>query len=133
MRSLAPYTTQKVQSLFYFPETGTYQQFPSNIAMNDVVVARAPPCELKVVKKRSEIVYTSFRDVLAGGNIRDILKFLRERNLTRNEMGFTFESILWMLKDRKHYDDVISVLRKRAVFNNQVWGFALLHGEERGV
>jgi hypothetical protein len=40
-QSLQPYTTQKVIFYFYFPKGGEYSHFPSNVAVEGKIVARA--------------------------------------------------------------------------------------------
>ena len=76
---------------------------------------------LSVVRERTIVSYETFRDILAGGRTEDVLRFLREKNLVKGEMGFSFSDIRWMLGDKDTYDAVVRILRERCIYSHHVW------------
>lgn len=67
-------------------------------------MARSDKNTIKVVKKFSENKKETFEDILFGGQKEDILEFLRTKNLLNYEKGFSFEKILYLLKDKAFYN-----------------------------
>ena len=96
---LYSYTTQTFDFYFYFPQPGTFTQFPSNIAIGDKVVAKAQACELKVVREIQEASFETFRDILSSGDEAAILKFMNEGNLVNQEKGFSWDDMYWLLQE----------------------------------
>ena len=71
-KELGSYSTLTFQFHFYFPQTGLFVQFPTNITMNEKVVATANKCELNVVDKLIEITFEMFSDYIQSGDIDKI-------------------------------------------------------------
>jgi hypothetical protein len=126
-QTLAPYTTDKVKFFFYFPAEGSFVHFPTNIAVDQKVVARAPVTSFKTVKNHTVLKKETFKDVLIGGVKTDVLEFLRNQNLLKGDRGFSFSQMLWMLKDKQFWQEVLQILRARLIYNAEVWSFSLLH------
>lgn len=72
----------------------------------------------------------TMNDVLSQGNLSDILEFMKNVNLNDTK-SFNFSDILWLLKDKSFYSEVIKILRSRKMFNENVWSFSILHGSKR--
>lgn len=58
----------------------------------------------------------SFNDVIHSGSQEDILEFISKKNIFDYNV-FQPTSILWMLRDKKVYESVISIFRKRCYYN----------------
>ena len=71
-KELGSYSTLTFQFHFYFPQTGLFVQFPTNITMDEKVVATANKCELNVVDKLTEITFEMFSDYIQSGDIDKI-------------------------------------------------------------
>ena len=71
-KELGSYSTLTFQFHFYFPQTGLFVQFPTNITMDQKVVATANKCELNVVDKLTEITFEMFSDYIQSGDIDKI-------------------------------------------------------------
>lgn len=69
---------------------------------------------------------------MRSGNKKEILNFIKTKNILDRNI-FQPESILWMLKDKDFYYEVVSVLRERKFFNRHIWGFAFLHGDMESI
>lgn len=116
-RTLNPYTTQTFDFFFYFPEPGTFRQFPSNITIGDKVVAKANECTLKVVKEIEEVSFETFRDILASGDKNAIFKFIKEANLIAGDKGFNFSDMYWLMQDKDTFQKVTNILRSRRIYD----------------
>jgi hypothetical protein len=127
--TLDPFSSQSFERLFYFPEEGVYDVYPSNAARGSTIIAKGSPVPSVVVKK----TYTtnkleSFEDVLRSGDKEQVLNYIEKRNIFDTNV-FRPREILWMLKDTEFYSKVISVMRKRCFFDREIWGFGFLHGD----
>ena len=91
------------------------------------MVARAPVNSFKTVKNHTVLKKETFKDILIGGVKTDVLEFLRNQNLLKGDRGFSFSTMIWMLKDKAFWTEVIQILRKRLIYNSEVWSFSLLH------
>ena len=54
-------------------------------------------------------------------------------NLIKGEKAFSFDKILWLLKDANFYRMVTELLNERRVWNESVFKFALYHKDKAGV
>lgn len=77
----------------------------------------------------SERKLVTFGDVLKSGDKDEVLKYIKEKNLF-NEDEFDPSKILWMLKeDRKFYERVIDIFKKRHYYDMNIWSFAIYHND----
>ena len=128
---LDSYSTTTFAYYFYFPQTGKFTQFPANIIIDNKVVARAQECNFEVVEERTEVSDETFRDIILSENKDSILDFLRTANLYKGEKGFTFNDILWMMKDKDFFKKTTDILRERRIYSNEVWKFSSFHKDEQ--
>lgn len=135
-----PMTTHVTQFDFYFPEEGQFRYYPATVLKNGRFVKSASLLKtshidgisengiLRVfLKKVKGEKMDTINDVLSLGKKSDILKFMETANLF-NQNVFNIKDILWLLKDRDFYLNVISVLRKKLMFDEEVWSFGIYHG-----
>ena len=115
---------------FYFPQEGKFLHFPSNASHEQKITARAAVNTLNVVKTLSVSKKETFRDILQTGSKDDILEFLRKFNLLKSEKGFSFNDLLWMMKDKAFFKKVLEILRERYIFNSEIWSFAFYHKDD---
>ena len=127
VKQLGPYTTMTFKFDFYFPKTGKFVQFPTNITINDKVVATAKTCNFNVVDELTEITFETFSDYIQSGDFPKICEFLETSNLIDGEKGFNFNNILWLLKDKQNFDKIIDILRNRLIFDYNIWSYGFLH------
>lgn len=130
---LGAYTTKKQTFDFYFPTAGVFHHFPSNVSVGGKVLSRGGANTLNVVAKASTKRIENFKDLLSEDMTDDVLRFLEKENLTNSgesQKGFSFEYMLYLLKDREFFYKVIGILRERALFEPEVWKFALYHCDD---
>jgi hypothetical protein len=130
---LNSYSTTTFEFYFYFPVEGEYTQFPSNITIEDKVIAVANKCTFKVCLERTEDSFETFRDILISGNHKEIFTFLQTKNLLKGEKGFRFSDMYWMLDDPKFCLKVIEILRERRIFDGTTWQYGFKHKDEKAI
>ena len=131
-KELGAYTTLTFRFHFYFPKTGQFVQFPTNITMGEKVVATAKTCTLNVVDELSEITFEMFSDYIQSGDIDKICEFLETANLIEGEKSFSFYDVLWMLKDKDLFYRILKILKSRMIYNNEVWSYGF-HYEDKEI
>lgn len=130
---LEPYSTTTFTYHFYFPQEGDFIQFPSNVSVNDKVVAVSNLAKFKVVNQISEVVVETFKDILMTGDNKAVFDFLRTSNLLQDKKGFSFQLILWMLINKEIYSEIVKILRERRIYVNSVWQFGFFHKDPQTV
>ena len=129
--SLSEYTTEKVKFYFYFPQEGTWAHFPTNISIDGKVKAFALPHQLKVVRKLTVNRNETFQDLLKLVDWKEkVLEFLQTKDLLNAEKGFSFDDMLWCLKDKAFFKQVIDILRDRFIYYSDVWQYAFYHKDD---
>lgn len=132
-KSLNAYSTMTFEFYFYFPKGGSYIQFPSNITINNKVIAVANQCKFKVCVERQEDSFETFKDILISKDLDKIYEFLATANLLKNEKGFTFSDMLWLLSDKSTYLKVVEILRDRRIFDKNVWDYSYMHKDVESI
>jgi hypothetical protein len=46
---------------------------------------------------------------------------------------FAAHSILWMLKEKDFYNQVLKVLRARNYYDDNIWSFSFYHNDAQGI
>ena len=127
--TIPAFSTQSFQRLFYFPKDGEYSFYPSNACWGKTVIAKANEQQKLIVKKQAtKKNLKSFTDVIRSGTEEEILAFLREKNIFDKNM-FVPAQILWMLKDKKMFEEIIKLMRSRGYYTNEIWQYGFLHDE----
>ena len=109
---------------FYFPEEGTFKQYPSSASINDLVIAKSGLKTYEVVSniKLSKDEISNIDDVLNQGNKKEVLEFIKRSNVIKEE---DLEKIYWMLKDKDFYNQLINILKEKYIFNDDIWEYSL--------
>lgn len=125
--NVPPYSTASFEFHFYFPSSGSYSHFPANIAIRGVVRAVARSQILTVIDKLSIENLESFKDYVSSGNTELILSKLANKNFFADD--FNIEDLLWMARDPSLYGTLISVFKRKRIFDARLWGFSILHSD----
>lgn len=115
---------------FYFPVVGRFVHSPSLISIDQVVQAKSGTNTLKVVKSRKITKIENFSDLLYAGTNADILEYLRTESLFDSSKSFDFSKILYLLKDKEFFTQVVEILRSRCIFEPRVWRYAFYHKDD---
>lgn len=68
--------------------------------------------------------------MLKSGTDSDIFKFIKEKNIFDRNI-FDIELVLWKLKDKKFFEDLILILKARSYYNSLIWSFAFYHKDQQ--
>ena len=127
--TIPAFSTQSFQRFFYFPKEGEHSFYPSNACWDKTVIAKANEQQPLVVKKQAtKKNLKSFTDVIRSGTEEEILAFLREKNIFDKNM-FVPAQVLWMLKDKKTFKEIIELMKNREYYSNEIWQYAFLHSD----
>ena len=90
--TLGPYTTERIEYSFYFPELGTFGHYPVHVASEEALVAFAKPVVLQVVNRPSVIDNSSWQYIsqqvgIAAGSCCLLLHPQPCRRLHRHRQG----------------------------------------------
>ncbi|NVB82481.1 MAG: hypothetical protein HOV81_29145, partial [Kofleriaceae bacterium] len=121
--ALDPYGTHGHEYSFYFPAPGRYSHFPVHVSRNGAIVAAAPPRTLDVTTGGDAPDPRSWAHVSQRGSLADVIAFLDGENLAAIDL----DRVAWRMRDRAAYDAILCALERRRVYNETLWGYALLH------
>jgi len=122
-RQLEPFSTQTVEFYFYFPFPGNFSHYPVHISQNEKFLAAADPFVFNVVEKLTKIDTQSWEYISQMGSKEDVLKYMARENIER----LNLDLILFRLRDKAFYRQVMELLINRHVYHNQIWAYGLLH------
>ena len=117
------YISVSFEQKFYFPEEGNFKQYPASASINDLVIAKSGLKTYEVVSniQLSKEEISSIDDVLNQGNKKEILEFIKNSKVIKEE---DLEKIYWMLKDKDFYKQLIDILKNKYFFNDDIWEYA---------
>jgi hypothetical protein len=127
--TLDGYASRSFEYSFYFPNAGEFRHYPAHVGDSSRLAAFAAPRVLQVVETPTVLDTTSWEHVSQRADADTVLEFLRRENPFGLELG----RIAWRMRDAAVWRRTVDVLRERLVFDEELWSFALLHRDERGV
>lgn len=125
------FSSEIVEFKFYFPKVGTFSLFPATVVANNKIVCMAkkvPSIEVKAGKTNK--VLKTMSDVLADGNIDDILEFIRSKNML-NSRVFSFDQIYHLLQNKTFFEKVTAICEEKGIFDATIWSFSIYHTDLR--
>ena len=117
------YKSVVFEQKFYFPQEGTFKQYPASASINDLVIAKAGFKTYEVVStiKLSNEEISSIDDVLNQGNKKEILDFIKKSDVIKEE---DLGKIFWMLKDKDFYKQLIEILKNKYIYEDNIWEYS---------
>ncbi len=126
---LAPFSTQKVESFFYFPaDSGEdkYTHYPVHLAKEEKIVAKAEPFEFKVVDQLSKIDEASWDYLSQFGSEREVLDYLAANNVQNLDLSL----IAWRCREKvDFFRAVTKLLAERHRYDDTLWSYGIFHNE----
>jgi len=122
---LEPFSTATVEYRFTFPAAGDFAHYPVHVASDGRLLAFAEPATLHVVAEPSQVDTTSWEHVSQNAEPAEVLAYLRDHNLGRVDL----RKIAWRMRDRGFFEEVLGLLRRRHVYADALWSYAILHGD----
>ncbi len=118
---------------FYFPKTGVYKHFPTNVSIDRVVVAKANPVTLKVQRTQTQVNEDDFDDILATGSIPNILNFMRTKNILSPQLKFNLRNVYWLCRDQTFYSEGIKILQAKSIYDHGFYSFSIMHKDKENM
>lgn len=122
---LGPYSTTRLEYFFYFPKAGAFTHFPVHVSQDGKLLASAVARPLSVVDVPTTADTTSWQYVSQQGAPEAVMDFLKKSNLNRLDLNL----LLWRMKDKTFYQQVIDLLKNRAFFAPELWSYAVYHND----
>jgi len=123
--ALQPRGTHAIEYSFYFPGPGRFEHFPVHVAKHEGLVAFAEPTVLEVVTRLRRVDTESWSHVSQHGADAELLRYLETNNLDR----LALDRIAWRMREREMFDATLALLRRRHVYSDTLWSYALMHGD----
>ena len=122
------YKSEIFEQKFYFPQEGIFKQYPASASINDLVIAKSGLKTFEVASSiqlnKDEI--SSIDDVLNQGNKKEILEFIKKKDVIKEE---DLEKIYWMLKDNDFYNQLINILKNKYLYDDNIWEYSMENGD----
>ena len=121
--TMEPYATQTGEYFFYFPETGRFSHYPTQISEEAGVIAISEAGTMNVVAEVDTVDRGSWKDVSQNGTDAEVLDYLREENLHRIDL----EAIAFRMRDQAFFSGAIDILKDRRIYNHSLWSYGIHH------
>ncbi len=129
---LEPYATLTHEIHFYFPEAGSFRQFPVTVAdLDGRHLARAEAVRFEVVTEPGIQDTSSWAWLSQHGHADDVIAYLDRANLHALEPRLA--EIGWRMRDADFFARTLALLRRRLIFSPPLWGYAFLHEDGRAL
>ncbi len=119
------YGCAKSSFLFYFPAPGQFKGSPVQVSQKGRVVGSSPSPVYEVMAKPPTGKIDSWSQVASEGTPEQILAWLAGKPL----QGQNLSLCAHLMGDKKLFTEVLSLLRKRHLFDATLWGYAFLHDD----
>ncbi len=128
---LPPYSNEQINYSFYFPALGEFTCYPFHVSENDTILAYPQVTTMRVTDEFTSTDEDYFYDLADDGDEEKLLDFLRTKSLFDDHTDLY--EILWRLKDRAFYDQVMAILNDRLHFHAEVFSFAFYHRDQANI
>ncbi|KJE96042.1 hypothetical protein CAOG_06416 [Capsaspora owczarzaki ATCC 30864] len=120
---ISPYSTSTCEYQFYFPKPGTFTHYPPHVTKRGRLLSYGDAAPLVVQATKTVVDQTSWANIAADGTLENVVAFLQTQNLGRVDLSL----IAWRMRESKPFQEILSVLRARRVFDHSLWGYSLQH------
>jgi hypothetical protein len=123
--TLQPFSTQRFEYLFYFPQPGKFSHYPVHVSSDDQVLAYGQPAEFNVVVEATNVDKSSWNYVAQFGTDQDVLDYLNKHNILRLDL----QLIAYRMQDKADFEATVNLLRNRRIYNHTLWSYAVKHND----
>ena len=126
---LAPFSTQKVETYFYFPSAsgdGSFTHYPVHLAKSEETVAWGDAFDFKVVDQLSKIDEASWDYLSQFATDREVLDYLGKNNVQNLDLSL----IAWRCKKEvDFFRAVTALLDNLHRYDETLWSYGIFHNE----
>ncbi len=122
---LAPFATQELNTKFYFPQSGTFEHYGAQIALNTKIAIASPSTTIKVLDAPDSVDETSWSYVAAWGTDEQVLAHLKSANLFK----INLDAIAWRMANRKFFETCLARLTEYGTYHSNLWAYSIKHND----
>jgi len=122
---LAPFATQELITKFYFPESGSFEHYGAQIAINNKIAIAVPSISLTVLDAPDSVDESSWTYVASWGTDDHVLAHLKNANLFK----INLEAIAWRMANRKFFEACLAQLTDYGIYNPTLWAYSMKHND----
>lgn len=123
---MEPYTTQRLERMFYFPTVGDYPGYPAHVSRKGEVIAHAEAITFHVVATPSRIDETSWAHLSQWGTEEQVLAYLKEQNLHRTDL----KEMAWRCRESADFfKKAVTILNRRGRFDPVIYSYGVHHNQ----
>ena len=122
---LAPFATQELSTKFYFPQSGAFEHYGAQIAIDNKSAIAVPSKSLTVLDVPDSVDETSWSYVASWGTNDQVLTHLKSANLFK----INLDSIAWRMADRKFFDACLARLTDYGIYSPTLWAYSIKHND----
>jgi hypothetical protein len=126
---LAPFTTQEVSHVFYFPIAGEFTCYGARASSDGKIVAHQDSSKLKVLERPAVVDDSSWAYIASWGSNEQALAALEKVNFAKNDLN----AIAWRMRDKDFWETALNRLEQLGVYHDTLWGYALLHDNPKRI
>ncbi len=120
---LKPFEVQFVSYAFYFPRSGTYQQYPATASLEGVMIAKAEAKEFSVLSEEPIANELDWDSLAISGSEEQLRAFFQTANL----QTLDWMKIAHRMRDKTIYQLVTDQLRTAKISEQVLWAYGFLH------
>ena len=122
---LAPFATQELSTKFYFPQSGSFEHFGAQIAIQNKIAIAAPSTTLRVLDVPDSVDETSWPYIALWGSDDQVLAHLQGANLFK----INLDAIAWRMANRKFFEACLARLTDYGIYNPTLWAYSIKHND----
>ena len=127
---LEPYSTHRLEVVFYFPASGFFPIYPVHLSKSGAVIASGDGLTFNVVDKPTSIDQTSWAWISQWGEEGSVLRYLETQNLHAIDLM----KMAWRCReDDKFFSKALAILNLRGFYHPVIQGYSVMHNHKEGI
>jgi len=126
---LGPYRVTNERIFFYFPETGTFSQYPAQVYDIEGIIASGGPMKFAVKDELTEFDEESWEYVAAAGNHAKIIGFLEKSDLKDIQL----DRIYYLCRNKRFHSKLMDFMISRHAYDRVIFSYGLMHNHAPAV
>jgi hypothetical protein len=119
------FSSAQREILFYFPEAGDFHGVHAEVSRAGKVIGYSEPPRLQALETAPPAPLDTWSRIAEAGSPEQILQWLRDKPLKGEDLSLCAH----LMKERKHYLQVLEILRLRHRFDSVLWSYSLFHDD----
>ncbi len=121
--NLGSYGTTSIETLFYFPKSGSFRDYPVHAGSGNVLLGAADASILNVVDEATTIDKATWEWISQNAELPEVLEYLEDANVREIDLA----QIAWRMGDASAFATLTDALADRGVYPDSLWKYAVKH------